>query len=225
MYGSDLVAGGTFTQAGVTPANRVAVWNGLSWSSLGVGVGSYVQCVQEYQGELVVAGTFSDAGGAPATRIARWDGDTWHPMGSGLDHWAYDLEVFQNRLYVVGLFTFAGGNASRYIARWEGMSIVSVGSHTPTGSELRLEGAFPNPTSGSAVFQYRLASAGTVQLRIYDVSGREVRHLLGGVHEAGNHQVTWDGRGHDGRRLPGGIYFARLSAGQYSDTTRLVLLR
>ncbi|MCX6601480.1 MAG: T9SS type A sorting domain-containing protein [bacterium] len=67
---------------------------------------------------------------------------------------------------------------------------------------------------------YDLARAGRVSLRVFDLLGREVAALKDGFSEAGSHRVTFDGRG-----LASGIYFARLDAGAFSQTKKLMLLR
>jgi hypothetical protein len=82
----ELVAAGSFLQAGGVPANRVARWNGTSWSPLGSGCGGAVRAlVAGDNGSLFAAGDFFSAGGSPAWRIAQWDGTSWLPCGSGLD--------------------------------------------------------------------------------------------------------------------------------------------
>lgn len=69
----DLVAGGTFTQAGGAPANRLARWNGTSWSPLGSGVDSRVVVLATLPaGQLAVGGEFNNAGGLPSPRLVRF---------------------------------------------------------------------------------------------------------------------------------------------------------
>ncbi|MBL8737934.1 MAG: exo-alpha-sialidase [Planctomycetes bacterium] len=122
----DAVVGGVFTAAGSGPANRIARWNGSSWSSLGSGLDNTVRAiVQLPNGDLVAAGDFANAGGAPANRIARWDGGTWSPLGSGVGSTSgfglYALAVMGNGdLFAGGYFQTAGGVPSNAIARWSG---------------------------------------------------------------------------------------------------------
>ncbi|MBU1950685.1 MAG: hypothetical protein KJ927_18375 [Candidatus Eisenbacteria bacterium] len=74
------------------------------------------------------------------------------------------------------------------------------------GSECRFLGARPNPFGGATVVMFDLPAADQVALKIYDVKGRLVRTLADGVLAAGRHNVTWDGRGNDGRKVGGGMY-------------------
>jgi hypothetical protein len=57
-------------------------------------------------------------------------------------------------------------------------------------------------------------------LRVFDLLGCEVAVLKSGFAEAGSHRATFDGSG-----LASGIYFARLDAGAFSQTKKLVLLK
>ena len=60
---------------------------------------------------------------------------------------------------------------------------------------------------------------------IYNVSGRLVRVLLNEVRSAGPQTVQWDGRGGQEQGLPSGIYFARLEAGNFKATRKLLLIK
>ena len=81
-----LVVGGSFTIAGTTTVNRIAVWNGVSWKSLGEGMNSHVYALAVYNGQLIAGGSFSTAGALACNRIARWDGYTWQPLEIGRAH-------------------------------------------------------------------------------------------------------------------------------------------
>ncbi len=67
----DLVAAGDFSSAGGTPANRIARWNGTSWSAMGSGLSAVVRALAVLpNGDLAVGGDFTTAGGVPANRFA-----------------------------------------------------------------------------------------------------------------------------------------------------------
>jgi len=70
--GSTLYAGGDFTLAGGNPANRVAVWNGTSWTTLGSGANDIVYAIGLTPDYLYLGGEFNSAGGAVVNGIARW---------------------------------------------------------------------------------------------------------------------------------------------------------
>ena len=69
----NLYAGGFFTTAGGASANRVATWNGSSWSALGSGMSGEGYTLAADGNENVYAGGgFIQAGGRPSRYIARW---------------------------------------------------------------------------------------------------------------------------------------------------------
>ena len=78
----------------------------------------------------------------------------------------------------------------------------------------------PNPSREDISLRIAVPVRSAVSVRLYDVSGREVRILADGEIEAGQHSVRISSRG-----LASGIYFCRMAAPGFSRTQRLVLLR
>ena len=60
---------------------------------------------------------------------------------------------------------------------------------------------------------------------VYSAAGRRVATLLDGPVSAGRHELDWDGHDGDGRALPSGVYFIRLTFDGEVDTGRAILLR
>ncbi len=79
---------------------------------------------------------------------------------------------------------------------------------------------YPNPFNPTTNIGYRIANAGFVSLKVYDVLGREVRTLVNEVKKPGSYEV-----GFDAGNLPSGVYFYRLQAGDVSITKKLVLVK
>ena len=135
--GGNLYAGGRFNRAGGVSANRIAKWDGSSWSALGSGIGSagtYYDGTSvnalaiDSSGNVYAAGNFSTAGGGSANRIAKWDGSSWSTLGSGMSSTVYALAVDGSNLYAGGYFTTAGGVVVNRIAKWDGSSWSALGS-------------------------------------------------------------------------------------------------
>src|SRR5688572_12890482 len=112
--GPALYAGGNFTRSGSTTVNRIASWNGSTWSPLGSGMDGEDQCYVEALAvfddgsgpALHAGGRFSSAGGVPARNIARWDGASWTPLGSGTSARVFALAVLDDGS---GPALYAGG--------------------------------------------------------------------------------------------------------------------
>ena len=64
----------------------------------------------------------------------------------------------------------------------------------------------PNPFNSQTVISYRLPSRGRILLRIYDMTGRQVRLLLDAEQLAGDHWLTWDASDDGGGVLSAGVY-------------------
>jgi glucose/arabinose dehydrogenase len=115
-----------------------------------------------------------------------------------------------------------------YVASFDGVIYRLVA--LPTGvdgvrSPAAMIAARPNPFGAKTALTFSLPCRARVSLDIYDVTGRRVRTLFGAFREAGTHTVTWDGTTGAGRRLPSGVYFARLSVGERVVAgSRLVLV-
>jgi trimeric autotransporter adhesin len=129
----DLVAGGSFTIAGGVAANRIARWDGSTWSPLGTGIsGSVLALKTRPNGDLIVGGVFTTAGGITSNNIARWDGSTWAPLGTGMTGGSLvsvrALATLPNGdLVAGGFFSAAGGVSANSIARWNGTSWSAMG--------------------------------------------------------------------------------------------------
>lgn len=83
---------------------------------------------------------------------------------------------------------------------------------------------WPNPAGGAANVHYGVPRPAWVTLDVLDVHGRRVARLADRLHEAGGHDLAWDGRGPGGARLPAGVYLLDLRSGGRRDVKRLVLL-
>ncbi len=111
--GGALVAGGWFTRAGNTSAERVARWDGTSWSAMGSGIGGPVYALAASGGMVYAGGDFTLADGSDATYVARWDGIGWSPVGDGFDAPVYALVEHAGQMIAGGEFT-----AIRKNSRW-----------------------------------------------------------------------------------------------------------
>jgi flagellar hook capping protein FlgD len=79
----------------------------------------------------------------------------------------------------------------------------------PADDPFLAPGVHPNPVrAGGARIVFNADAAGPTQVAIFDLAGRIVRRLAGAPTVAAGRQfVAFDGRGDDGRRLPGGVYY------------------
>ena len=78
----------------------------------------------------------------------------------------------------------------------------------------------PNPFNPQTTIHYALPEAGLVRIDIFNIRGQKIVTLVDRDMPAGYHQATFDAA-----RLPSGIYFYRLTTGNFSDIKRMVLMK
>ena len=99
-----------------------------------------------------------------------------------------------------------------------------------TPKETELLSNYPNPFNPETWIPYRLAEDAFVTLTIYDSKGQVVRtleigHRIAAAYENRSKAIYWDGKNDVGERVASGIYFYRLSAGDYSATRKMLILK
>jgi hypothetical protein len=109
-----------------------------------------------------------------------------------------------------------------FVAR-ECVQLVGAGanrpdSDSPTAPVLR--GASPNPFNPVTTISYYLSEPARVEISVFDVRGERVATLVDRAVDAGEHTAIWDADG-----MPSGMYFYRMTAGDYVVTRKLVLLK
>ena len=97
-------------------------------------------------------------------------------------------------------------------------------------AETELLANYPNPFNPETWIPYRLAEDAFVTLTIYDRNGQVVRtlevgHQIAAVYENRSKAIYWDGRNEFGEQVTSGVYFYHLSAGDYSATRKMVILK
>jgi flagellar hook assembly protein FlgD len=96
---------------------------------------------------------------------------------------------------------------------------------TPPASAVALRSNYPNPFSAGTTFDLDLSVDANVVVDVYDVAGQKVRHVELGRLSAGSRAMPFDGAGEDGRYLPSGVYFYRVSANGATVTRKMVIAR
>lgn len=142
----ELLVGGSFDMAGLSPAANVAKWDGSDWSPLGGGTNGTVNAMVAFDEDgpgpaaaaVFVGGRFTSAGSTQADRIAKWDGAAWSDVGGGFGLSGAQVSALTTfdedaggpippALFVGGTFYNAGGVQVSNIARWDGATWSPVG--------------------------------------------------------------------------------------------------
>ena len=97
-----------------------------------------------------------------------------------------------------------------------------------TVNEYILEQNYPNPFNPSTTISYGIKERSFVELKIYDILGREVLILINKEQMAGRYKVEFDAANlpsRQGSALTSGIYFYRLKAGSFVETKKMLLMK
>jgi hypothetical protein len=92
--------------------------------------------------------------------------------------------------------------------------------NTGIPAEFSLYQNYPNPFNPITKIQFALPKNAFAKLIIYDVLGREVETLVNEQLAHGTYEVSWDATNY-----PSGVYFYRLTAGEYIETRRMILIK
>jgi hypothetical protein len=89
-----------------------------------------------------------------------------------------------------------------------------------TPASFALEQNYPNPFNPTTTINYQIPISGRVELKVYDLLGREVATLVNDDKAAGRYSIPWNAA-----LMSSGVYFYRLRAGQHTGTKKLLLLK
>ncbi|MCC5906711.1 MAG: T9SS type A sorting domain-containing protein [Balneolaceae bacterium] len=121
-----------------------------------------------------------------------------------------DPEVVANKFHPQK----AVSNSERFVIR------LSNEAETNLPTSFSLSQNFPNPFNPTTTIRYELPVQSSVQLAVYDLTGRKISLLVNDVLERGRHSIHFDGS-----QLASGVYIYRLSAGSQVFTRKLTLIK
>ena len=115
----------------------------------------------------------------------------------------------------------SGGSYLHQIGFWYQPGWILTGVEDETyPTRFQLGQNFPNPFNPVTTFRFAVPRESRVTVTLYDVAGREVRTLADDTFEPGYHTIPLYAEG-----LASGVYFCRMTAGSFSETRKLMLLK
>lgn len=87
-------------------------------------------------------------------------------------------------------------------------------------SEFALGQNYPNPFNPTTTINYQLSQKSKVEMKVYDMIGKEIITLVSDVQDAGYYKVQFDAS-----TLASGVYFYRIQAGKFVETRRMILIK
>jgi hypothetical protein len=106
------------------------------------------------------------------------------------------------------------------VMNWLMTGISSIGENDLVINSYNLEQNYPNPFNPTTTIKYSLAEEVEVKLAVFDLMGREVVQLINETQNVGTHHYNFDASA-----LSSGIYFYKLTAGDFISVKKMTLLK
>ena len=164
--------------------------------------------------------------------------NTWAAGSDSVAKWQNDMPMVATsaNLHVVGINCYPGQASSERGGRdWVKIYHQALLWASGGGSSLEEKPPFsispdftlcqskPNPFRDRTVISYSVPRALDVNITVYDLSGRSVATLVNGRQTPGRYNVAWNRTDSDGNRIASGVYFYKLTSGNYRITRKLVV--
>jgi hypothetical protein len=98
--------------------------------------------------------------------------------------------------------------------------VVGIHSNSREVKEYMLSQNFPNPFNPYTVINFSIPERNEVSLKVYNSNGREIISLVNEIKESGNYSINFNGSD-----LVSGVYFYKLTTGNYVETKRMMLIK
>lgn len=145
-------------------------------------------------------------------------------MNSGSEQFLVTGSVISrgsNNNIAVGVILNASDNAKNFYNSSFGGTPIGINSiSTELPQSFSLEQNYPNPFNPVTKFKFSIPVAGSVSLKIYDISGREVAEILNKPMQPGTYEADWDASA-----FSSGVYFYSIQAGEFNSTKKMVLVK
>jgi len=240
IYRDTIIGVGGYTTGGIAVSNCYKgvinpVTLNITWSTMPsypsgpiVRLASYVAEKNDGVGIVCTGGALG--GSVPTAQTFFWNfcNQSWQ---SGLPNNSLARYNFKacgtgnNKVYIVAGYAIIGVGNTEYLTinDIEGPCGGMVGlnnnnNNIPDAYELKQN--YPNPFNPTTTIIFSLPNAELVKITLSDITGKEIKVLANKFYTAGNHSINLEGES-----LSSGIYFYTISAGQFNDTKKMMLIK
>jgi hypothetical protein len=167
---------------------------------------------------LLVVGTALAVAGVAAGQIQM----PYSVVGSGGEKMMGAGNIMHGTVGQACIGVVSGPSNITEIGFWyrPGWILTGIDGEDVVPARFQLEQNHPNPFNPVTTIKFAVPERARVEVKVYDVAGREVTTLVNREMEPGFHTAVLDASG-----LPSGVYFARMVAGRYVETRKMVLLK
>ena len=191
-----------FIYAGTNDGSYCSGNNGISWTNIGLNSTVSTDVIRYADSALFIA-----------TKSGLYrsynNGQTWKL----LHYNSYSFLDFNDYLYLGGGNGILKAPKNNLLTKINDLSGVLLANFS-------LSQNFPNPFNPSTSIRYAIPRESDVKLVVYDVMGREIATLVNERLNAGTYTVDWNAS-----EFPSGVYFYRLTADNFTETKKLLLIK
>jgi hypothetical protein len=141
-------------------------------------------------------------------------GTSWTSISTGLTNNIINALAVSGTKLMAG--TWGSGVWSRPLS--EITSVQTTSGILPT--EFNLKQNYPNPFNPTTNIKFDVAKLSNVKIVVFDVMGREVQTLVNESMKPGTYETKFDGA-----KLTSGVYFYKITAGDFSQTKRMLMIK
>ena len=132
-----------------------------------------------------------------------------------------DIEYF----YRVSAVCCGGNNVSFYSDVISAMLTVMGVDLTSIPDAYSLQQNYPNPFNPTTQIRYGLKERDYVSINIYNLMGKHVRSYVNTIQDAGYNTIFWNATDASGQPVPAGMYIYSITAGDFRETRKMILLK
>jgi hypothetical protein len=128
-------------------------------------------------------------------------------------------------VYKIGLnkysaFGYAGYGPTNVYFNQERLPVVNINQNSNSADKFELSQNYPNPFNPATNIKYSVAMDVFVSVKVFDLLGREVVTLVSEKQNSGIYTVSWNASD-----LSSGVYFYKITAGDFSDIRKMILVK
>ena len=196
-----------------------------------IGGAAYVEFYTIYDNEWLFNATLK-------LHISTDGGDYWTQIWEAGDEqgsiWAWrkvmiDLSDYTGMFGVILAWQYVGNDGDdigidnvRITSEGLPTSVTEIESDVPT--EFGLLQNYPNPFNPETTIKYQLPVTSDVTLKVYNVTGQQVKTLIATQMPAGFYTIKWDGTNESGQPVSSGLYFYHIQAAEFSAVKKMMFI-
>ncbi len=142
--------------------------------------------------------------------------------------YSYQLDDYVGDIIRVAIHTVS---EQTFFAMFDDIMVVNNGATVDANDQVvipevtALRGNYPNPFNPETNISFDVKSNSDVAIDIYNIKGQKVTRLIEKNFNAGRHTVVWKGQDDAGKNVASGVYFYKMTSGDYTQTKKMMLMK